>query len=120
MSIVDSTIIMNGRFERLFKSKNPNMSDIEIMSYFPDYRPNTNNKIKIAKPAGNYDRLYRYIDANGKVYLTDYKNIIPTEIQLNLSSKNKITKELVEGRLDDVVITKEHIKTFNPSNDWDD
>ena len=60
------------------------------------------------KQNGRYHRyiMYRLIDADGKVYHMNYARFIPTEIQLNISRKDKPSPELA-NMTKDFVITKE-------------
>jgi len=52
--------------------------------------------------------LMRLIDADGKVYHMDYARFIPTEIQLNISGKNKPTPTLA-NLVKNFVITRENL-----------
>ena len=78
----------------------------------PDYFQGTTNNIEEYK---YYDSIgeYRYyhvgiVDSNGDYYLTDYDKIIPTELKLNLSNKNKSTAN-IEPLSNGFLLTKEKI-----------
>ena len=54
------------------------------------------------------DRL-KIMDANGKLYMYDGYRFIPTEIQLNLGTKDKITPRL-SPTPEDFIVTKNMIE----------
>lgn len=52
---------------------------------------------------------YKSIDINGKVYVTNFYSVVPTEIQLNFKNRNKSTIPM-EEMIDKIKVTKRMIE----------
>ena len=104
----DSDLLMTGKFEELFKSKNPDLSYYDIREIFPKYEPSSANNVPVYRFIKLNEMSSKYIDSNGKVYVTDHKNSRPTEIQLNFIQKDKTTKPL--GIITENTVTKSQIE----------
>lgn len=104
----DSDLLMTGKFEELFKSKNPDLSYYDIREIFPKYQPSSANNVPVYRFIKLNEMSSKYIDSNGKVYVTDHKDSRPTEIQLNFIQKDKTTKPL--GIITENTVTKSQIE----------
>ncbi len=106
----ETELIPTGRYLGLYKSRNPEMNIHSIKNKSPLYK----NSVAMDKNRVlNFDKMVdahfmRIIDANGKVYLYDYFKMIPTEIQLNINTKDKETPRF-NTKIENYTITKDLI-----------
>ncbi len=114
LNTVDTDLIMSGRFEQLYKAKNPNVTQDfidEVFDPISEYRENFVD-LKITGNLKELDKKFlKMIDANGKLYLYDGFRTIPTEIALNIPSKDKDTP-LLSSSMEDFVVTTEMVKDY--------
>ena len=108
----DTDLIMSGRFEKLYKEKNPDVQQgyiDEIFDPIADFRENF-ERLKTTKSLKKLPKKFlKILDANGQLYLYDGFRSIPTEVALNISSKTKITPK-IEPSQEEFVVTKDMIK----------
>lgn len=113
LSKIDTNLIPSGRYKELYMKRNPELSQEEFESKY-NYVGDFNSCFESLKKSRNLkDTKLKYlkiIDANGKLYLYDTLRFIPTEISLNLSTKDKITPKLTPDVTDDFIITRKMIK----------
>lgn len=113
LSKIDTKLIPSGRFKELYLKRNPNVTEDEFNSKYK-YVGEFNNYFKSLKNGEKLKNLkIRYlkiIDADGKLYLYDTLRLIPTDIQLNISTKDCITPKLSPEVVQDFKISKETIK----------
>lgn len=108
----DTSLLPSGRFKDLYLKKNPNITEEEFetkfnqsLTYKRNYEKlkNTNNLCR------NLIRYFKIIDTNGKLYLYDGYRLIPTEVSLNLNTKDKLTPKLSPDVVKDFIVTKDII-----------
>lgn len=112
MGNVDTDLQASGRFKELYKKRNPETTEKDFEINFP--------RVFLAKE--NYEHLkanknlktlpmkcLKMVDTNGKLYMYDGYRFIPTEIHLNLGTKDKTPPEL-SPTPEDFVVTKEMIE----------
>ena len=107
----DTDLIFSGRFKDLYIKRNPgqNIDDIENKFKNVTRFKNSFNTFKQNKDLDKTGVKYlKIIDANGKLYLYDGFRFLPTELQLNISTKDKTTPEF-SPEPEDFIITKEMI-----------
>ena len=101
LNSLDTALNSSGRMKKFMKEFN-------IKAPLLEYEDSMRAVKEDLKQNGRYHRyiMYRLIDADGKVYHMNYARFIPTEIQLNISGKDKPSPELA-NMTKDFVITKE-------------
>ncbi len=111
MSDYDTDLIYSGRYKELYLKRNPDLSEADIENRFKNIllsKQNLDNLQKEQNLNSSEVNYLKIIDTNGKLYLFDDYRLIPTEIGLNLSTKDKITPELCP-KPEDFTITREMI-----------
>lgn len=114
LSETDTDLIMSGRFEKLYKEKNPNVTQEYIDTMFDpiaEFRENFENLQNTGSLEKLDKKFLKMIDANGKLYLYDGFRMLPTEIALNIPSKGKDTP-LLSPSMEDFVVTTEMVKDY--------
>ena len=109
---IDTDLIMSGRFEKLYREKNPDVKQGYIDEMFEpiaDFRENFEQLKKSNSLKRLPKRFLKIMDANGKLYLYDGYRFVPTEIGLNIPSKIKTTPILTPTP-EDYTVTKEMVK----------
>lgn len=90
-----------GRAKELFNKNS------KVVSVYESSKNNSLKSLSASLKSTIYP-WYRMIDANGKVYLTDFESNVPTEIQLNFKNKDKLTVPF-SGIPENFVVTKQMI-----------
>ena len=92
---IETGLTAGAKLEELIKENNPDMDDIEFAKLFSGIihtNENLHNLKTLKKYNCSSEKYNKIIDVNGKVYLTDNYTVIPTDIQLNFSNKEKRTQ----------------------------
>lgn len=102
-------LIPAGRYYDLYTKRNPELKDRDLEKRSRLFRDSNALYHVIPEVFGKNiaNKYFRVIDTNGKVYLFDNFKMLPTELQLNLSTKDKQTPKFNVDYKDEVVITKE-------------
>ena len=111
MDNYDTDLIPAGRFKTLYLKRNPDINEKELENKFEEitYYKNSFENLKKYKNFKNTKMKYfKIIDANGRLHLYDGFRFIPTELQLNIETKDKITPAF-SPKSEDFIITKEMI-----------
>ena len=107
----DTDLIFSGRFKDLYIKRNPGQNIDDIENKFKNVT-RFKNSFNAFKQNKNLDKTgvkyLKIIDANGKLYLYDGFRFLPTELQLNILTKDKTTPEF-SPEPEDFIITKEMI-----------
>ena len=108
----DTDLIMSGRFEKLYKSKNPNATQEYIDEMFvpiSEFRENFETLKETGDLRSPLKKFLKVINTDGKLYLYDGYRFVPTEVGLNIGTKDKTTPPL-SPEPEDFTITKKMIK----------
>lgn len=109
---IDDDLIASERLKKIYFEKEPKMTQKLYENHYPEIfkfrylyeqlkKEQDLNKLNV-----DYSKV---VDTNGKLYLYDGYRFIPTEISLNLSTKDKITPKLSPQVVDDFIVTREMI-----------
>lgn len=108
---IDTNLIPAGRYKELYLKRNPDTNEKDFELNFM-HAAEFNDNYRMLKAYNDLNKIpikyLKIIDTNGKVYLYDALRLIPTEISLNLSTKDKITPDLTPAP-EDFIITREMI-----------
>lgn len=102
-------ILISGRLETLFDENDQMMKHTKKMHSLNTLHPQT-----IMTNTNAYFGLV-FIDANGKVYVHDQYNTVPTDIQLNFRNKNKKTPPIF-GLIEKQVSTDDLLEDLKSKN----
>lgn len=109
---IDTDLMMSGRLLELYKERKVFSSQKDIEKAHKSIKRSNENyeRIKICNRLDASDTNYiKIIDANGDLYMYDGYNTIPTEIALNISTKNQKTPELYPKPKRDFIVTRDII-----------
>lgn len=116
MNFYETTLVGVGRYKDLYESRNPNMTEKEKEKHFSlmQEKVKTYEELKENPNAEIIHKNFRkFINTDGRVYLFDTYHLIPTELQVKLSTNGKATPALTPKPVEDFVITREMINGFN-------
>lgn len=108
----DTNLLPAGRYKELLQKRNPEFTEEDFISLYKNLDKSNFNLLKLKyDPSKEFiDKTYmKFINTDGRVYLFDSIHLIPTELQLKISTNGKETLELKPYLVDDFVFTREMI-----------